>query len=142
MIKCSAYIEKYDWWVYCFIAVSHYDVDEILACLSAIGCDGYTMLDAEMKLRENELNSGLTYSSRVNRASVMVTAIADSAEQQFNTFIHEICHVGCHIANASYIDKNTEEFAYLLGDFSMSLFPKVKGLLCDCCRSKKDRHYD
>lgn len=142
MIKCSVYIDKYDWWVYCFIAVSHYDVNEILACLTACGCDSYTLFDADEKLRENALNSGLTYSSYSNRASVLVTAIADSAEEQFNTFTHEICHVCCHIANASYINKNDEEFAYLTGDLSMALFPKVKHLLCDCCRSKRNISYE
>ena len=137
MIKKRIYIQKYDWLVSCYIAVSHYDTDDILLDLWRIGCDEGNMYRAEEKLRENALNSGLTYTSNRNRESVMVTALSSDASEQFNTLTHEVCHVCAHIAREEDIDVHSEEFAYLVGDFSMALFPFVKSLLCDCCRTKK-----
>lgn len=138
MIKLRVHIKKYDWTVNCYIAVTHYNSDEIVLQLWNLGCDGETLLKAEHSLRENKLNTGLTYSSTVYRESIMVTSIAKDSAEQFNTLTHEIAHVCVHIANASYINKNSENFAYLIGDLSMALFPRIKHLLCDCCRDKDD----
>lgn len=65
---------------------------------------------------------------------VIVTAQTESPDEFFNSLVHEICHCAIHIANVLYIDKNSEEFAYLMGDLNMTIFPHIKHLLCDCCR--------
>lgn len=136
MIKAKIYVERYDWVVECYISVTHYACAEILASMKAIGCNGKTLQQAGRKLSSGEVNGGLTYTSNRARRSVMVTSLADSAAQQFNTITHEIAHVCAHIASREGIDPASEEFAYLVGDFSMEIFPKVKGLLCECCRKK------
>lgn len=136
MKRAKIYIDKYDWLVTAYIAITHYEADQILCDLRSIGCYGDTFLVADKKLNENELDSGLTYSSYKDRESVMVTALASSTKQQFNTITHEICHVCAHIAKEVGIDVYSEEFAYLVGDFSMELFPYIKNLLCNCCRKK------
>lgn len=136
MIKTKLYIEKYDWVVTAYVAVTHYETDQILFDLRRIGCSGDTYDKAEGKLRENEINSGLTYSSKTDRESVMVTALSSSTKQQFNTICHEICHVCAHIASVENIDTTSEEFAYLVGDLSMDIFPDIKHLLCNGCRIK------
>lgn len=137
MIKVNLYIDRYDWVVNCYISVTHYACEEILANLRRIECRGNVYLDAKEKLYSGELNGGLTYSSYRTRQSVMVTSIAESAKEQFNTITHEIAHVCAHIAEEIGISLASEEFAYLVGDLSMMLFPKIKGLLCDCCRKKR-----
>lgn len=136
MIKTRIYIDKYDWWVNCYIAVTHYDIEDIIRLLWHLGCDGATFNKAKRNLRENNINTGLTYSSFKDRESVMVTSLCNDAKEQFNTICHEIVHVCVHISNASYVDKNSEEFAYMVGDLSMVLYPKIKNLLCECCRNK------
>jgi hypothetical protein len=137
MIRANIYIKKYDWVVHCFISVTHYANDEILANLMRIGCRGGVYADAKEKLNRGEINGGLTYTSYRTKQSVMVTSLAESAEEQFNTITHEVAHVCAHIAQECDIPFESEEFAYLVGDFSMALFPKVKDLLCECCRNKK-----
>lgn len=136
MIRAKIYIEEYDWEVFCYISVTHYATSEILANLRRIGCRGDTYLSAKEKLNRGEINGGLTYSSYRTKQTVMVTSIADSAAEQLNTITHEIAHVCAHISQWCGIDFEGEEFAYLVGDFSMCLFPKVKHLLCDCCKTK------
>ena len=140
MIRAKIYVERYEWVVECFISVTHYACAEILASMRAIGCDGATLSRAGRKLSSGEINGGLTYTNHRARRSVMVTSLADSAKQQFNTITHEIAHVCAHIASSEGINPASEEFAYLVGDFSMELFPKVKGLLCECCRKKGLRY--
>ena len=137
MIRTTIFIEKYDWVVQCFISVTHYAADDIVDTIEGIGCTGKTLRDAERKLRAGEINAGLTYTSYRDRHSVMVTSLADSAAEQFNTTTHEIAHVCAHIANVVGIDPASEEFAYLVGDLSMAIFPKIRKLLCDCCRKKR-----
>lgn len=136
MIRAKIYVERYEWVVDCYISVTHYACAEILESMRDIGCDGSTLRRAGRKLSSGEINGGLTYTNHRARRSVMVTSLADSAKQQFNTITHEIAHVCAHIASSEGIDMASEEFAYLVGDFSMMLFPKVKGLLCECCRKK------
>ena len=137
MIRTNIYLERYDWMVRCYIAVTHYACDDILATIRRMGCRGKIYDDAKNNLCNGAINSGLTYTSFRKRESVMVTAIADSAKEQYNTLSHEIAHVCAHIAEGVGIDPSSEEYAYLVGDFSMALFPKVKRLLCDCCRQGK-----
>ncbi len=136
MIRARFYIERYDWVVDAYVSVTHYATEEILANLRLIGCRGVTYGKARRKLMSGELNGGLTYTNHRARRSVMVTSLAESAAEQFNTITHEIAHVCAHIASSEKINQVSEEFAYLVGDFSMMLFPKVKRLLCECCRKR------
>lgn len=59
-----------------------------------------------------------------------------SAEEFFNSFIHELCHAKTHICDYLGIDLASEQAAYFIGWLSRDLFPNVKHLLCDCCRHK------
>lgn len=138
MIRTRIYIKRYDWLVTCYIAVTHYATEDILEDLRSIGCRGKNYQDAEAKLRKGEVNAGMTYTSYRNMESVMVTSIADSAAEQMNTITHEIAHVCAHIAYAMDIDMASEEYAYMVGDVSMAIFPKVNHLLCERCR--KNNH--
>ena len=93
MIRAKIYIEKYDWEVFCYISVTHYATNEILANLRRIGCKEDIYLSAKEKLNRGEINGGLTYTSYRTKQTVMVTSIADSAAEQLNTITHEIAHV-------------------------------------------------
>lgn len=136
MVKVRVILDNYEWEVFCFFSVTFYDVDDIMEHLWEIGCDGDYAYKAYQNLSANKLNSGLTYSSSVRRKSVIVTAQTENSDEFFNSLTHEICHCAIHIANTLYIDKNTEEFAYLVGDLSMAIFPHVRKLLCECCKNK------
>lgn len=67
-------------------------------------------------------------SSQQRRTS---TIVRDNAvHEEYNQLVAQLGE----LANVLYIDKNSEEFAYLMGDLNMTIFPHIKHLLCDCCR--------
>lgn len=140
MIKVHIILDKYDWEIFAYFAVTKYDVEDIMERLWSIGCNGWQAEEAYKNLTKNKLNSGLTYSSYIKHQSVIVTALTDSPAQFFNSFLHEVvAHCVDHISDTLYINKRSEEYAYLIGDLGMSIFPHVQHLLCECCRKKKKR---
>lgn len=142
MIRQKIKIEKYDWEIYAYYAISTYYIDEILEHLWEIGVDGENAKRAYEKLSKNKLDTGLCYSNFAKRKSIIVIAKTSSAEEFLNSLTHEASHACVHIASASYVDLKSEEYAYMVGDLCMAMFPKIKHLLCDCCRSKKGIDYE
>lgn len=143
MITQEIYIPKYKWTIHAYYAVTTYYVDEIMEHLWRIGIDGQSAKKAYENLRENSLDSGLCYSNYANRETIIVVAKTSSAEEFLNSMVHEASHACTHIATAMYVNLKGEEFAYMVGDLCMKMYPKVKGLICDCCRNKqKHKHYE
>lgn len=143
MITQEIYIPKYRWTIHAYYAVTTYYVDEIMEHLWRIGIDGQTARKAYENLNKNDLDSGLCYSNYANRETIIVVAKTSSAEEFLNSMVHEASHACVHIASASYVDLKSEEYAYMVGYLCMEMYPKVKGLICDCCRNKqKHKHYE
>lgn len=142
MIRQKIKIEKYDWEIYAYYAISTYYIDEILEHLWEIGVDGENAKRAYENLSENKLDTGLCYSNFAKRKSIIVIAKTSSAEEFLNSLTHEASHACVHIASASYVDLKSEEYAYMVGDLCMAMFPKIKHLLCDCCRKEKESYYE
>lgn len=136
MIRQTIDIKALDWQVMIFYAVDTYYVDEIMSALVYAGAKGHILDDAFRSLSVGKLNSGLTYSG--NRHTVMVTQLTSSAEEFFDSFIHELEHVASHIIEANGIDPYSEDAAYLKGDLARLMFRECKTLMCDCCRHKHD----
>lgn len=136
MIKHLFHIWQHDWLVKAYINTTSDDAEEILDELRSIGADMDTMRVAYKNLRNGLPNTGLTYTSPLYRETVIVVSYATSAEEFFNSFIHELCHAKTHICDYLGIDLASEQAAYFIGGLSRDLFPNVKHLLCDCCRHK------
>ena len=134
MIRTTLFLPKYDWVVYCYIAVDEYYTYEILDKMRTIGADNRVLARAHRNLIAGSLNNGLTYSNPTMKKSVWVVALTSSAKEFFNTIVHEIRHLQQHIANEYDIDHNSEEACYLCGDIACLLFPYCRELLCDHCR--------
>lgn len=66
----------------------------------------------------------------------MVVSKTTSAEEFFNTLVHEMCHVKTHICKYQGINLESEEASYFIGGLARDLFPHVKHLLCESCRKK------
>lgn len=137
MIRAQIYLPYYDWTIYAYIAVHEYYTYEILDKMRQIGADSESLAKAHRNLTARQLNNGLTYSNPRTRETVWVTELTSSAEEFFNSIVHEIRHLQQHISNEFGIDENSEEVCYLCGDIALRLFPYVKGLLCDHCRKHK-----
>ena len=82
------------------------------------------------------LDTGLCYSNPMMRESVLVIAKTSSASEFFNSFEHEFQHLKGHIASALGLDPNGEEVAYMSGELAREIYPRIRHLLCDCCRNK------
>jgi hypothetical protein len=139
MIVKQYYIEKYDWVITAYYAVSRYYVTEIMSDLEKICKEDTFLYSAYHNLKRNSLNSGLTYSNYKKKESIMVVALASSAKQFHMALMHEIMHLQSHIATAYSIDEKSEEVCYLLDDIVGEVHKDVAPLICECCR-KKDVH--
>ena len=136
MIRQRIYLDKYDWLVYAYYSVGHYYTQEIISRLVRIGCNGKNLARAYANLSAGELDTGLTYSSGEKRTSVMVISNTSSAEEFFNSLLHEMRHLEEHICEASGIEPYGEPVAYLVGDLAREIYPTVGKLLCNCCRKE------
>lgn len=136
MITRVFHISQHDWIVKAYIDTTLEDADVILGELKSIGADMDIMSKAYRNLRSVELNTGLTYVSPWNRETVIVVSRSTSAEEYFNSIVHEIAHAGVYTCDALGIDLKSEQAAYFQGGLARDLFPCIKGFLCECCRQK------
>lgn len=136
MITHVFHISQHDWLVKAYIGSNVSDADLILEDLLSIGADMDTMRLAYRNLRGGLKNTGLTYTSRWNRITIMVVSESTSAEEFFNSLVHEMCHAKTHICDIEGIDLKSEQASYFIGGLARDLFPHIKHLLCDCCRAK------
>lgn len=130
------HIWQHNWLVKAYIDTTSEDAEEILDELRSIGADMDVMRTAYKILRSGKPNSGLTYVSSANRETVIVVSRSTSAEEYFNSIVHEIAHAGVYMCNALGIDLSSEEAAYFQGGLARDLYPCVKEFLCECCRHK------
>lgn len=142
MIRKDIYIAEWDWTIHAFFAVTEYWVDEIMDLLWDMECDSEHARRAYENLTSGELNTGLCYSNYTMKRSVMVIAKTSSAEEFFNSYIHEACHLQSHVCNVYNLSPSGEEIAYFIGEISRDLFPHIKHLLCDCCRTEYIEDYE
>lgn len=142
MLVQDIHIEQYNWDARIFCAVTRYDIDRIMTSLHSIRCRGDHAAGAYRSLQRNALGSGFTFSNYRLRRSVVVVALASSAEQFHRCLIHELRHLQSHIASADDISEKSEQVCYLL-DQIVGLTHKVcSPLLCGCCRSKNTHSHD
>jgi hypothetical protein len=139
MIIQNIYLEDWDWHITVYYAVDTYYADEILEEIEYIGCSEYELSKAEIALRNNYYNTGLTYSNIKNRYSVIVIGLTSSPEEFQNTFDHEKGHVAMHIGEALDMDIFGEEFQYLTGEIGQLMFKVAKRFMCEHCRQDLKR---
>lgn len=138
MIRQKITLPKYDnWEIMAYYATSRYAVDEIMEQLWLIRIDANNAKRAFDNLSSGELDTGLCYSNYSLRKSVLVVALTTSASEFMNSLTHEFAHACVHISTALDIDKQSEDFAYMIGDLCQIAFGKVNELLCEHCRCDK-----
>jgi hypothetical protein len=138
MIRQKIVLPKYDnWTIYAYYAVSTYFVEEIMEQLWEANIDAQNAKDAWDNLSSGEVDTGLCYSNYAKRITVLVVAKTSSAAEFFNSLTHESAHCCIHIATTFGINYRSEEFAYMVGELCREMYPRVKNLLCECCRNKE-----
>lgn len=142
MIRQEINIDKYDWHLVIYYEVTAVWKDQIMEDVMSIGIKGKDARTASMVTKKSDLNTGFTYSNLDEGESVVVVCNGSSAGQFFNSLIHELFHVVQHICDAKKIDVHSEDAAYLMGDLSCEVYPKVKHLLCGCGKHKDQTKID
>lgn len=135
MIRQHIYLEKYDWHVWVYYALSCRYAEEIMKKLEKLGCSYEYMAKAWKNLSSCKKNTGLTYSNFFKRASVMVVSISSSPKEFQNTYDHEKGHLCQHIVQAYDIDPFGEEVQYLAGEIGSKTFNVARKFLCEHCRN-------
>ena len=133
MIRQAIRLNRYDWEVMVYYAVTDYAVDEILMALKDIKCEDKYLKVSEESLRSRTLNTGITYSNPKLRKSVMVIGLADSPEQYDNSIAHERDHLATHIAQADGIDLASEAKCYLTGYIAEKMHRVSHRFVCRDC---------
>lgn len=137
MIRQKITLPDYNnWTIYAYYATTRYAVDEIMERLWEIGMDANNARQAFENLSMGNLNTGLCYSNYSMRKSVLVIALTSSPAEFINSWHHELEHLESHIGKVFNLDPTGEDIAYLSGELAMEMYPRIKHLLCDCCRHK------
>lgn len=134
MIAQVIYLEDYDWLIKIYYAVTKYCEEEILDELDSIGCSGIAFKEAKKMIRNNELNTGFTYTESSKHVTFILIGLTDSAEEFVNTYDHEKGHAATHIAEYYEIDPYSEQFQYLQGKIGQEMFRIAKKFMCEHCR--------
>ncbi len=145
MIVRDLYIDRYDWHLRVFYAVDCNDTRYVIHELKAIRCTRENLERAYRNLSSCRLNTGLTFSNKDARESVMIIGKWTSPAEFDNSFSHELRHFTDHVAKAFGMEIGGEEVAYLSGEIRRELFPVNKMFLCSCCNhdneiNKKREH--
>lgn len=122
MIKRDLYIDLYDWHLRVFYGASREDTGEVIEELESIRCPRGYLERASRNMSSRKLNTGLTYSNKELRESVMIIGKWTSPAEFDNSFSHELRHFTDHVAKAFGMEIGGEEVAYLSGEIRRELF--------------------
>lgn len=126
MIHGKFYLDNYDnWRVYYFMVTDAQDAHVILNKLRSIGCSQKFMGRAKKLLYSDRPNTGLAYSNRRKRKSVIVVSETTDIWEFFNSFAHEIDHIEKHIAQALGFSPYSEDASYLVGEIIKGMFYEI-----------------
>lgn len=133
MVQFGFYLGERDWWIMGFLDINgEKDLSKTYGTLLASGC-------AERKAREacevlSEYNTGYTYTDFNAHTSLMFVSKTTSAEQMFDSILHEVKHLTEHISEYYGLNPHDEVSAYLQGELGRKLFPAAAIVLCPHCK--------
>lgn len=129
------YIERCEWHVKFYFAVTCYYTETICRSLSEIDCPKSILHRARASMERCNLNTGLTYSNGERHESVVVIALASSPDEFINSLTHEIRHLTDHILKELNYNIGGEPIAYLTGDIIGALWDDVHHFTCCKCKN-------
>lgn len=138
MIVQEFTIDDYDWKVKIYYSMSYYPLEEIIKDLNDLGCSSDDIEETVELLENKKYDTGVTHSNIYKRESIIIISPSSSAEEFFNTIIHEIGHITMHICIADNMDPFSEELQYLSGYIGKEAFKVCESLLCNKCRKALD----
>lgn len=132
MVKQGFHIGDRDWWVMGTYGIDgERDLYEVYEALLSIGIPDYKARKVCMEL--SKPNSGYTLTDFGRHFTLMFVSRATSAEQMFDSVVHELKHLTEHIGAYYGIDPEEELSAYLQGEVGRKMWPAVALVLCPEC---------
>lgn len=131
MIQTGFWIGDRDWWVMASLNINEKDLGEVYRALMACGCPDDEARHACMVLSRK--NSGYTFTDMNGQYTLMFASEADSPDELFDTYDHELKHVVEHISGYYGVDPKSETAAYLQGEIAKKMFPAVAMAVCPKC---------
>lgn len=123
MIEQKLHIKEIGWNLrifYCPKTSSQRSI--VLQCLYDAGCTGSNFRRAMTLLRRGAVNTGLIFSNKSDRKSIIVVGNSSNVGEFINTLTHEINHFIEHVMEALHIQSGTEYEAYFTGELFELLF--------------------
>lgn len=136
MIERKINIQRYDWMLNIYYAVTQYHAGHIMDDLMRIHCPERIMQRVYSNLRRKTMDTGFTYSNKRMRDTVMVIGLHSSPSEFLNSLEHELRHLADDICSATGMPPSGEEVAYLTGDINQLIAPDVQLFMCDCHHKK------
>lgn len=134
MIKREIYLEKVDWKIEIYFDYICDYRDVVIENLREAGISKKKLEKAEDNLSACLLNTGLTYSSFMDKRSIIVLGETSSAKEFMKTYHHELGHAQTNICQYYDISPYGEEIQYVGQDIVDKTWDLAKEFLCDCCR--------
>lgn len=131
MIRRTIFLEKYGWLADIYFDYECKYSDNLIYKLENMGISDERLDIAYADLNSCKNNIGLTYSSFVEKKTIIVIGKATSPKEFLKTFTHEIGHMSTHICQYYYIDPYGEEIHYITQDIIDESWDVVKEFLCD-----------
>lgn len=131
-------LDDYGWTCYVYYVVRELNAEEILDMLIEIGCRGEDLYKAHDNLKSGKCDTGLTYSNKDARETVIVLAKTSTPLEFAQSWQHEIGHCADHIAQCLGINPHGEEVRYIGDSIVEKTWDISKHLLCEHCRGKHD----
>ena len=132
MIEQGFSIGNRNWWVMVYYDVrTPDDLRKVEGALMASGCPMKMLEPAIENLKG--WNAGYTFSDLRKQTSVMVIGKATSAEQMFDSIVHEMKHLAEHIGEKYGVNPRDELSAYLQGEVGRKMWPAAAMVLCPKC---------
>ena len=136
MIQTGFWIGRRDWWIMASFNISgEKDLNEVYRALMACGCPDNEAQKACIVLSRK--NSGYTFTDMEGQYTLMFASKADTPEQLFDTYDHELKHCVEHISSFYGVDSKSETAAYLQGEIAKKMFPAVAITVCPKCHHGK-----
>ena len=136
MIQTGFYIGDRDWWIMANLNISgEKDLNEVYRALMACGCPNDEAQKACMVLSRK--NNGYAFTSPEGQFTLLFASETTSADEMFDTIMHELKHCVEHISGYYSIDPKSEDAAYLQGEIAKKLFPAVAIAVCPKCHKEE-----
>ena len=133
MIQQGFSVGDRDWYVMCAYDIrTKRDLAEVRRTLLAAGC-GVNAADEAISVL-SDYDKGYTFTNFRQHLTIVCISKASSAEQFYDSLVHEQKHVTEHLSEYYGLDPKDEEAAYLQGEIGRLMFPAAAMLMCPHCR--------